>query len=338
MKFSHKKLPAAKHETTVEVEPQEFEQYIEKALSLLRKDFSVEGFRQGKVPKEMVQEKIGKETLFAKAVELAAKEAFQKIVEQQRLEVLGQPQARVTSMAEGKPLVFLVEVTLLPDVTLSDYKNIAQQVQQKPAAVGEKDIQAALQRLKESKKKEDGTVPELNDEFAKTLGNFENVEALQASVAEGLKKEKELQEKNRVRQEIMENIAKETTIELPQLLVQQEKQALLENTKKGVRETLKMEFKDYLGKLKKTEEQFIESLTPQAEKRLKQFLVLHAIAKKEGIAPGIQEIEEETNKFLKHFPDIETAKKQVDLRELKHYTEGVLKNEKTLQLLESFVK
>ena len=62
-------------------------------------------------------------------------------------------------------------------------------------------------------------LPELNDEFAKGLGKFENAEALKKSLKEGLIKEKESKEKERLHIKIMEEIIKDSKIEFPKVMV-----------------------------------------------------------------------------------------------------------------------
>ncbi|MDP1760028.1 MAG: trigger factor, partial [Candidatus Woesebacteria bacterium] len=75
-----------------------------------------------------------------------------------------------------------------------------------------------------------------------------------------------------------------------------------------------------------------ETYQKEAEKRLRGFLVLRELGKKENIEVSDEEVEEEVNKNLK----IEKFKnlKQVDINQLKEYTKGVIHNEKIFELLE----
>ena len=69
-------------------------------------------------------------------------------------------------------------------------------------------------------------LPELNDDFAKSVG-FESVEDLGKSMRNGIEQEKKMAEKQRIRTEVLEKIAKETKVDLPQVLIEREKEALL---------------------------------------------------------------------------------------------------------------
>jgi len=336
--FSKKKLPLSKLEIAVTMTQEEVQAFERDALAVFQKEVSAEGFRRGHVPADAVKERVGKEQLLAKTVELAIQSAYKTVLKEDNLNVLGQPEITLGKAEEGKPLQFHIRVSLLSEVTLPNYKKIASLVEKKEAELTEEEIGRTLQWLKESRKKEDGTLPELTDEFARSLGSFENAEKLKESVKEGLRLEKQAQERNRLRQEIVEKIAKEAKVEVPEVLVQQEQDAMLEQTKSGVKHMMQMEFAEYLQSIKKTEEQMRESLATQALSRIKQFLVLNEIAKQEEITPTPEEVEAESQKVLRQFPDRKTAEQQFDPTELKVYSEGVVRNEKTLQFLEELAQ
>lgn len=177
-------------------------------------------------------------------------------------------------------------------------------------------------------------LPEINDDWAKNLGNFENLEILKNSIREGINLEKEKEESQRIRQEILEKISQKSEIEIPEILIEEEKSRILEDLKKNVSEILKIPFQDYLSKIKKTEAGLKESFFPTAQKRIKNFLILREIAKREKINVSGEEAREEVNKILKNYSLEKT--KELDLERLKLYIEGEIRNEKTLQFLESF--
>ncbi|MDD5145465.1 MAG: trigger factor [Candidatus Pacebacteria bacterium] len=181
-------------------------------------------------------------------------------------------------------------------------------------------------------------LPEINDEFAKNLGNFENTEALKKSIREGLDVEKENEEKQRVRQEILDKISQNSNFEIPDILIESEKHHVLEDLKARVSQGLQISFEDYLSKIGKSEKELLDSFASQAEKRVRDSLVLREIGKKENISVSEKESAEEINKILMRYPDIKKAEAEIDLANLKAYTEEVIRNEKTFQLLESFIR
>ena len=176
-------------------------------------------------------------------------------------------------------------------------------------------------------------VPELNDEFAKNVGNFENLAKLKETLSDNLAAEKEHKEKDVWRAKILEKIAKKPTMELPEVLVKTELDRMIEEFKNNVMQ-MGLDFGDYLKKLKKTEEELKKEWEIKAGERSRAGLVLSEIAKREMVAVAEQEIDAEITNMVKHYPDWEAVKAQIDMGQLKEYTKGRLKNEKVFELLE----
>jgi len=122
---------------------------------------------------------------------------------------------------------------------------------------------------------------EINDEFAKSLGKFDNLDALKKSIKQGLVLEKEQAEKQRARQEILEKIGEKTKLEIPNVLIGNEQEQMLENLKKMVSERLKISFQDYIKKLGKTEKEVSDSFLLESQKKVRNYLILREIGKKE---------------------------------------------------------
>lgn len=148
---------------------------------------------------------------------------------------------------------------------------------------------------------------------------------------ERLKQEKERIEKERLRQEILEKIAEKSQMEIPEVLIISEKKRMLENIKQQVPQMLGFSFEDYLQKLQKTEKEMLDSFSAEAEKRVKNSLVLREIEKQENIEVPEKELQTEMAKISQINPGL-------DKNHLKEYTESVIKNEKTLQILEGLIK
>jgi len=179
-------------------------------------------------------------------------------------------------------------------------------------------------------------LPEIDDEFAKGLGRFEDLNGFKKSIKEGIEKEKENQESQRLRQEILEKIAQKTKIEIPEILITTEKERILKDFKKLVTERFKTSFEEYINRIKKTEKELLDTFSNQAEKKIKQLLILREISKQEKIEVSKQEAKEAINGALKKYPNVEKAKRELDLDKLKDYYKEAIKNEKTLTKLESF--
>lgn len=177
-------------------------------------------------------------------------------------------------------------------------------------------------------------VPELNDEFAKSVGNFSSVESLKASVREGLLEEKKEKEKQRLRILLIEEIAKNAQIETPNILIERELNKMFEELKSGI-EDIGIKWADYLLHLKKSEEELRRDWRDQAENRVRIALCLHEIANQEKIEPTEEEIETEANRYLARFQTADEAEKNIDVESLKEYSRGMIRNEKVFELLEA---
>jgi len=177
--------------------------------------------------------------------------------------------------------------------------------------------------------------PEINDQFARSLGDFENLDNLKNSIKNGIALEKERAEEQRRKQEILEEISKGTEVEIPVILIENEKNKMLEDLKKLVLERLKFSWEEYLKKIKKTEKEILNSFEKEAQSKIKNFLILEEIGKREKIEVPEQEITEEVNKVLRHFPSVKEAEKNIglDLQQFKEYTKIILRNNKIFEIL-----
>lgn len=176
-------------------------------------------------------------------------------------------------------------------------------------------------------------LPEVDDGFAKSLGNFDSLEALKKSIKEGLFGEKEIKERQRIRMELIEKIAQDSEIKVPEILIKEEIEKMINEFRISIK-NIGLDFDRYLKEIRKTIEDLKKDWHKEAEKRVKIGLCLREIAKKENIEVSEEEVKEKINEDLKHYPDVEEVKKNIDLNVLKDYTKNILRNEKVFSLLE----
>ncbi len=176
------------------------------------------------------------------------------------------------------------------------------------------------------------TLPPIDDNFAKSLGNFSSLEDLKEKLKENIKAEKEEKEKERIRIKIISAILEETPIEIPPSLIEEEleemiKEAEVSFSQRGV------SFSEFLKNKGKSKDQLKEDWKDSAQKRVATRLVLREIAKKEKIQVKEEEVIERANYYLNryHVPLSELPQPE----ELKNYIREVLLNEKVLHFLET---
>jgi trigger factor len=177
-------------------------------------------------------------------------------------------------------------------------------------------------------------LPELNDEFAKSMGNFENLEALEKSISEGIEMEHKKKNEEKWRADTVEKIAAESQIDLPEILVEQELEKMMTELEQNIA-GMGLALDAYLENIKKSKSELTKSWQEAAEKRVRAALVLKEIAASEEISVPAGEIEEEMNRVMAYYKSTGDMEKNIDMERLYNYTKGVLTNEKVFKFLEN---
>ena len=288
MNHSIQKLAKSQLEIKCEVPAEEFQIFVEKAILKLGENVAVEGFRKGKAPKETIEKILGQEAILKTASQECVRDNYLKVVKDESLEPLGQPEISVLKLALNNPFEFKAVVTVLPEITIADYQEIVPKIKKREVKVTPEEI-------------------------------------------EKLRQEKERIEHDKLRQEILDKIAAGSKIEIPEVLIDSEKNRMLETIKEQVPKMLGIGFEEYLKKINKTEKEISDSFLPEAERRIKNSLVLREIQKREKLEIPEKELSDEMAKIAKTNPDL-------DKNQLKDYTESVIKNEKAFEFLEGLLK
>jgi len=412
MKYEIKEISEIKRKAEVEVTAEEFDNYYSQALSEITRGVELPGFRKGKAPEKMVEDKLNPATVLAEASEAAIRDNWLKILKETNVEAVSQPQVEVVKVAKGNVFIFNAEFEVLPKIKLPDLKEIAKSIKKEEVKVEDKEIEDTLNWLQQSRakfsnkesaaentdlvefsfncstikndpikkdrivlgkghyiigleeallgmkrgeekdfetdnpqdKKAKVTIhvkiesvqkmelPEINDEWVKTLGNFANVEALKVDIKKGMTQEKEIAEKQKQREQAITKTLEKVKFEVPHILIEREAESMIENVKSRVQSEINMSFEEYLNQIKKTEEEVKKEFEKIAENKVRGFLVLHQIEKDEKIKIEDKEIEEKIEEIINQYPDKESARKSIDMDHAKMHIEDELKREKIFQL------
>ncbi|MDD5433764.1 MAG: trigger factor, partial [Candidatus Pacebacteria bacterium] len=375
----------------------------------------LDGFRPGKAPKDVVEQKAGDYKILEEAAEAALKENYPKVIKDNDLEVIGPPQVEILKLAKGNDFQAKIKIDTLPEVNLPDYQKIVSKIEKKKAQIGSEEIEETIKWIQKSranmeplesgavkgnwveieyqapeiennKKFEDSfilgeaklipgfekaiegmkageekdfsaefpkeyfnkdlsgkeanfklkvkavklmTLPEITDEFVKTLGNFTNAEDLKQNVKEGLTAEKEHHLKEQWKEKVLKAIGDEVKIELPDVLVSSEKERIIHNLEHEA-EHLKISFDDYLTRIQKTIEEVQKEAQETAQQRVRNYLILKTIGQQEKIEVLEQELEQEINRILASYPQVNPQ--EIDKETIK----GVLYTNKVFEALEQF--
>jgi len=143
VKVTNEKTENCQTFLTVEMEPDEVEESLERSYYRLVKKTNIPGFRRGKAPRAILERYIGKESLLEDALNSLLPEAYEKAIKEQKIEAFAQPHIEI---AQTDPVIFKVAVPLSPAIKLGDYHNI--QVAPEPVELTEDDVSAAIEQLR----------------------------------------------------------------------------------------------------------------------------------------------------------------------------------------------
>lgn len=147
---------------TITVPAERFEKALDQAFKKVVKDVNIPGFRKGKVPRPIFEQRFGVESLYQDAIDIVLPSAYSEAVEQTDIFPVDQPSIDIDEIERGKDLVFVCEVTVKPEVKLGDYKGLEVDVEEEE--VTEEHVTYELEALQESHAelvvKEEGTVEE----------------------------------------------------------------------------------------------------------------------------------------------------------------------------------
>lgn len=355
MNIKIRKLPKSMVEIEGEIPADVFESYYSKTLKKIGESIELPGFRKGKAPESVILANVKEAHLLEEMAELALSDHYPKIMAGEnnsaKIDAIGRPDIGITKLARNNPLGFKITVAVLPEIKLPDYKKIAKKVRsdlgnskRSDLEVTNEELEATIMDIRKSRApkvhmseaqvsdtkdpvSDTLNLPELNDEFVKGLGPFENVEDFKAKLRENLKLEKENSEKEKTRLKIIEKIIEDSVLEVPELLTNMEIDKIIYRMESDITQ-MGLEFEDYLKHINKTKEDLRKDFEKDGEKKAKLSLILNEIAKAENIKADEEAVAKEVAAILEHYKDADPERAQM-------HAENVLTNEKIFQFLES---
>lgn len=368
---------------TVEIDGAQVAKAVDKAYEAMKKDFHVQGFRKGRVPRAMIEKMYGVEVFYNKAADLLIDETLFEAIDENKIQIAARIAAdglEVTEMNKDG-MKYTAIITVKPEVTLGDYKNL--KVEAEKVEVTDEEVEAALQNEATKNAREitvedravmpqdkvtidfegfvDGEafeggkgtdyelvigsktfidnfedqligknigeevevnvtfpeqyqvqtlagkpalfkvtikgikvneLPEINDEFAADVSEFETLAEYKEDLKAKLLKDKEVNSKNVADQQAVENAVANATIEVPEAMVNDQVENNVKNFENRMR-AQGLELKQYLQFTGLTMEQFKDQFKADSEHQIKTRLVLEKIAEVENITVSDEEIDEE---------------------------------------------
>jgi trigger factor len=154
MDIKRQDLGKSQVEISVELSVEEFAPYIEKGAQKVSETVKIEGFRPGKVPLEMVKQKVGEMSILEEAAHIVIRKNIDKIIDDELkdAQVIGQPSVEVIKLAPNNPMAFKVKLITLPPTTLGKYKELG--VKEDEIKIDDKEVAKNLTELAGMRAKE----------------------------------------------------------------------------------------------------------------------------------------------------------------------------------------
>lgn len=351
MKIDIQKLEKSEAKIVVSIPEAAFMKHYDGALAKIQEVAEIDGFRKGHAPQELILSKYGEMAILEEMADMTVNETFIDAIKESKIDAIGRPSIVITKLAKGSDLEYTITVAVMPVLELPEYKKLASGTKQEEVQVSDKDIEDVLLELRKMRAHQDmhkthehseeaehhakhtaideGTsehLPELNDEFAASLGDFKSVVDLKAKVTENLKLEKTQKAKEKRRNEILDLIEKDTKGEIPQILIEGELDRMMAQMKGDVAQ-MGGSFEEYLAYIKKTESDLRAEWIKDAEKRARIQIILNQIATADKIDVEKEAVEKEAKRLAEMYSE-------VDMEKAYDYMHQMMLNEAVLVSLE----
>ena len=398
-----------------------FEKELDKAFHKNAKYFKVPGFRNGKVPRNVVEKVYGEGVLYETVIEDNVDDEYRKAVEDNKLEVVSKPELDVKQIGKGKDLIYTVTLFVKPEATVKKYKGL--EVKKIDSKVSKKEVDAAIESdrqknarvvsvddrdlqkddistidfegfvdgvafeggkaenfeltigsgqfipgfgdqligMKIGEEKEINVtfpkeyhaenlagkpamfkvklisikskiLPELDDEFAKDVSEFETLADYRKDVEKKVKKQKEESAKNQKEIAVIDKLVENTEVVIPESMIDDEVESMSNQFASNLAYQ-GLDLKTYCMYMNTTEEEFKKNLRPEAEKNVKLKLALDAIEKLEEIKVEAKEIDEKIDELKKQYGSENTNDDLNKNENVRHYMEEKIKQDKLMKII-----
>ena len=398
-----------------------FEKELDKAFHKNAKYFKVPGFRNGKVPRNVVEKVYGERVLYEAVIEDNVDNEYRKAVEENNLDVVSKPELDVKQIGKGKDFIYTVTLYVKPEAKVKKYKGL--EVKKIDTKVTKKDVDARLEsdRQKNARvtsvedrklQKDDIStidfegfvdgvafeggkadnfeltigsgqfipgfeeqligmeigeereinvtfpeeyhaanlagkpamfkvklisikekiLPELDDEFAKDVSEFETLDEYKKDLEKKIKEEKEASAKNAKEMAVIDELVKNTEVTIPESMIEDEVENMVEQFKANLSyQGLTLE--QYCGFMNTDVNGFKTNLKPESEKNVKMKLALEAVAKVEDIKVEDKEIDEKIDELKKQYGSADTSDDLNKNENVRRYMEDKIRQDKLMKII-----
>ena len=140
------KLEGSKIKLEFNVEKEKFNAALDEAFRKNAGKIKMPGFRNGKVPRNVIEKTYGEGVFYDEAFNIVAEKEYAAAIEENELEVVSHPEVDIQEIGKDKDLVFTIEVYTKPEATLKQYKGL--EIEKVNTEVTEDDVKAELDNIR----------------------------------------------------------------------------------------------------------------------------------------------------------------------------------------------
>lgn len=271
MKIEIKKVDAIKRELQFEIPKDRVSKKFDEVYQELGKVAKVKGFRQGKVPRHVLEAEHGR-LAQQEVIEKLIPEVYHEGITKESLSPIDLPEINDVSLKDGI-IRFKALLEIRPDVKVSHYKGIS--VTRKSSQVTEEELNKTFDYIKQGQGKEKEV--NIDDAFAKGLG-YPSLEDFKKTLTRQMELEKDRQNRFDIENQIVDCLLKNAKLATPSSLVKKQFDRRLHEIKHRLKDQGLSD-----EEIKKRAEEMTKELQASVERDVQVYLILDKIAELEGI-------------------------------------------------------
>jgi trigger factor len=145
LKSTVEKLSPTRVKLSIDVEFSELKPHIEGAYKTLSEKINIPGFRKGKVPAAMIDQRVGRGAVLDEAINAALPTFYSQAAKENDVLVIGRPNVDITELKDNEKLSFTVEVDIRPEIALPDFTQI--KIEVNDVVVTDSDLDKQIESL-----------------------------------------------------------------------------------------------------------------------------------------------------------------------------------------------
>ncbi|MFA5536919.1 MAG: trigger factor [Bacillota bacterium] len=147
MKATVEKIENSQKMMEVEVENQRLEEAVGRTYRILVKKYNIPGFRKGKAPRNIFEQFVGTDYLYQEAADEILSTVYAEALDENGIDPIDHPELEIVQLEPGKSFIFRAKVTVMPEVTLGQYKGL--EITRHLFEINEEQINNQLKSLQE---------------------------------------------------------------------------------------------------------------------------------------------------------------------------------------------